>query len=223
MRKALVTLGASILIVLALSGCGGKSAVATAGSTSPPVPSTTSSPRAALPSAPAAPGSSPSAPALAAPGSSAVRDHVSTLPDGVFRSHIDYSLITKRGGDPGMVGTWTLTVKDGTFRLDCDPISTPDTDCGNNGVQKIDTVEMGTLRGTGSTVRFVEDNAAKSKLMGCVVHSIDIGGCGPDGGYQARWALNGQSLVFTDYVGLGDEDGDPALSTQTIQPWTRIS
>ena len=171
MRKALGTLGASILIVLALSGCGGKSAVATAGSTSPPVPSTTSSPPAALPSASAAPGSSPSAPAWPRPGRRRFAGPVSALPDGVFRSHIGYSLITKRGGDPSMAGTWTLTVKDGTFRLDCAPISSPDTDCGNNGVQKIDTVEMGTLRGTGSTVRFVEDTAAMSKLIGCVVHS----------------------------------------------------
>ena len=161
--------------------------------------------------------------AAVAAGSSGVPRQVSALPAGVFRSHIGYSLITKMGGDPALAGTWTLTVKDGTYRLDCAPISSPDTDCGDNGSKSLATVELGTVRGTGSTVWFVHDMAALHKLTGCVVGSLEAGGCGPDGGYRARWALNGQSLVFTDYVGLGDEAGEPALEQQTIQPWTRIS
>lgn len=216
MRANVGTMVAPMLVVLVLSGCQGKSAGAAPVTVSPTAPASAAAPTsaAALP---------PSATASVAAGSSGVPRQVSALPAGVFRSHIGYSLITKMGGDPALAGTWTLTVKDGTYRIDCAPISQPDTDCGHNGSKSLATVELGTVRGTGSTVWFVHDVAALHKLTGCVVGSLEAGDCGPDGGYRARWALNGQSLVFTDYVGLGDEAGEPALEQHTIQPWTRIS
>jgi hypothetical protein len=213
------------LIVPALAGCQGKTAAATAepsatlasvAATTPTISPTVSSPPAV---------SSPSATLASAQSGSGVPSARSPLPDGVYRSHIGDALVSSSGADPGAgdTGTWTLTVKDGTYRLACAPISNPGGDCGNDGADSLQTVELGTLRGQGSTVWFVHDQAALSRLTGCVIGTQADNGCGPDGGYHAKWTLHGHSLTFSDFVGLGDEAGESPVNEETVQPWTRIS
>jgi hypothetical protein len=155
--------------------------------------------------------------------STSVPSAVSTLPNGVYRSQLDVALLATLGADPSDAGTWTLTVKDGTYRLDCAPMADPGTDCGNDGAYSEIAVEFGTLRGAGSTVWFVHDQQALSKLNGCVPGFQGRGGCGPDGGYHAHWTVVPEGLAFSDFVGLGDEALEPPLNEKTAQPWKRIA
>src|ERR1700754_1308169 len=47
----------------------------------------------------------------------------SALPDGVYRSQLSIERAKQLGLDEtGMAGTWTLTVKAGTFKLECKAI-----------------------------------------------------------------------------------------------------
>ena len=244
MRKPLAALGASVLIVMALSGCGGHSAAATALSTSPPVASAPASAPSPGGSAVAAPGS----PALPDPGSAATERPMSTdvaltassaaaapesappgmvagLPDGVYRVHLTADELAAGGEDPGNAGTFTLTIKQGGYRLGC--AAEPGTSCGNGnsatGAHE-DEVEIGQVRGSGDTVWFVQDNARKHKDTGCVLESQDADGCGPDDAYRLSWSVNGNLLSLKDFYGLGDEAGGAeGYQNFTFKPWTRIS
>ena len=231
MRKALGTLGASVLIVVALSGCGGKSAGATAGSTSPPVASAAASPPTPSPatlggSAVAAPGSSSALPeqgsAADAP-ESAPPTTVAGLPDGVYRVHLTADELATGGEDPGNAGTFTLTIKQGGYRLDC--AAEPGTICGNSAPGgRSDENEIGEVHGSGATVWFVQENARKHKDTGCVLNSQDSNGCGPNDPYRMTWSINGNLLSLKDYYGLGDEAGGAeGYQNFTYKPWTKIA
>jgi hypothetical protein len=197
MRARLCVIAAVALVGPSMAGCQGQSSQAASSRTSAPV--------SISPAASSLPVSSASAAPASAPSASGVPPGRSPLPDGVYRSRVGYALVTRSGANPddGDAGTWTLTVKAGTYRLACATINDPASDCGNDGVDGLATVEVGTVRGPGSTIWFVDDQ--------------------DPGGYHMTWALRGRSLVFSHYVGFGHfADGDP-VNNETLQPWTRIS
>jgi hypothetical protein len=148
----------------------------------------------------------------------------SAMPDGVYRSQLTIERAKELGlDDPGMAGTWTLTVKAGTFKLECVATSTPGVECGTHNPALPAVVEVGTLHGTGNTAWFVHDQELLVKLSGCVRHSQKIDGCGPEDAYHLDWKLAGKGLQFNNFVGIGDQAVFPELSNWTVQPWTRIA
>lgn len=147
----------------------------------------------------------------------------SKLPGGVYRTQLTVDQLHRFGvDDMGNAGTWTLTVKDGTFQLDCRPIADPGVDCGNHNPSMPPTVEVGTLRGTASTVWFVHDMDRMVQLTGCIRHSQAASGCGPEDAYHYNWKVVPKGISFNHFVGLGDWAGLPELTNFTVQPWTRI-
>jgi hypothetical protein len=153
----------------------------------------------------------------------AVPTQISDFPDGVYRTQLTVKRLAELGwDDPGNAGIWTLTVKSGTYRLDCRVIVDPGTDCGNHDPDLSPTVELGTVLGSSPTVWFVHDMARLARVTGCVRHSEDHEGCGPEGGYHLDWRNVPDGIAFSHYVGLGDEAG-PVPGTWLAQAWTRIS
>jgi hypothetical protein len=148
----------------------------------------------------------------------------SNLPDGVYRTELPVERLRAFGIDePGMAGTWTLTVKAGTFKLECQPVTTPGLDCGGHDPSLPPLVEVGTLQGTGQTVWFVQDGALRAELTGCVRHSERKNGCGPEDPYHFDCTVDGKGMSCRNYGGLGDQNPFPELSNWTVQPWTRIA
>jgi hypothetical protein len=153
----------------------------------------------------------------------AVPTEISDLPDGTYRTQLSTTRLQRLGvDDPSNAGIWTLTVKSGTYRLECRVIADPGTDCGNHDPDLPPTVELGTVHGSAPTVWFVHDMARLARVTGCVRHTEDLEGCGPEGGYHVDWRRVPQGIAFSNYVGLGDEAG-PVLGNWIGQPWTRIS
>ena len=135
-------------------------------------------------------------------------DQVSDLPDGVYRSEITTDDLAAAGLDnsDGGAGTWTLTIRDGTYEVRCRPLDDPGLDCG----QSIDDdpLEAGYVRGTGNTVTFVHDPELISKLSGCKLPVSETlpDHCGPGGSGPKTWEIEGDKLMFS---------GD-------LEPWTKI-
>ncbi|WP_130337845.1 hypothetical protein [Micromonospora kangleipakensis] len=212
-RAAQLALLTAVLLAGCSSGTGSASETATA--------SATGAPTGAAPPSSAAPASPAAAPATTGAQVPAER---SALPDGVYRTQLTIDHAKQLGlDDPGNAGTWTLTVKAGTFKLECVPTSTPGVECGNKDPRLPAVVEVGTLRGTGNTVWFVHDQELLVKLSGCVPDSQKSEGCGTQDPYHFDWKRAGNGLQFNNYVGFGGAAGFPELSTWTVQPWTRIA
>lgn len=147
----------------------------------------------------------------------------SDFPDGVYRTELTAQRMRALYlDDPGHAGTWTLTVKAGTFRLECRSVAKPG-DCGGRDPAMPPLVEAGTLHGTGKTVWFVQDAELRARLTGCVRHSQGVDGCGPEDPYHFDCTADDTSMVCRNYGGLGDQTVFPELSNWTAQPWTRIS
>jgi TRAP-type C4-dicarboxylate transport system substrate-binding protein len=145
---------------------------------------------------------SPASPAAGAPG------QVSDLPDGEYRVEITTDDLAAAGLDnhDGKSGTWTLTVRDGTYEMRCRPIDDPGIDCGHS--VEDGPLDAGYLRGTGQTVTLVHDPELISKLTGCKLPVSETlpDHCGPGGGGPLTWEIEGDSLTFS---------GD-------LEPWTKI-
>lgn len=142
-----------------------------------------------------------------------------SLPNGVYRQRVTLADAEAAGVplEGGPQGTWTLTVKDGTFSLSCRFISDPTHDCGNSHFDGA-TVEVGRLLGDDHTVYFVGDAGMLQKAIGCALPvSTQDGHCYVIPPYWFTWALQGGQLTFTN------PGGDPADSQMyPLRPWTRI-
>lgn len=142
----------------------------------------------------------------------------STLPDGIYRSHITHDELVKAGAeDQGETGTWTLTVRHSAYTMQCRAVSDPAVECGSSGKAGTAYIDAGWLRGGSTgTVWFVHDAARMLALLGCEP-------CGPMGGYRVSWKSGGTGVSFANWVGLGDEAGGMSpVNSLTLQPWTRI-
>jgi hypothetical protein len=149
---------------------------------------------------------SPASPAAGAPG------QVSDLSDGEYRVEITTGDLAAAGLDngDGSSGTWTFTVRDGTYEMRCRPLDDPGIDCGHS--VEDGPLEAGHLRGTGQTVTLVHDPELMSKLTGCKLPVSETlpDHCGPGGGVTLTWETEGDSLTFG-----GNEWWD-------LEPWTKI-
>ncbi len=153
---------------------------------------------------------------VAAPSPSpSIPTAVSTLPVGTYRDQITIADVEKAGisNDFGLTGTWTLTVKDGTYAVSCRAISDPGVDCGNITANTAVVVEAGLLRGTGQTVYFVPDGPTEAKLQGC-----PLSACNVTPPYWLDWALKGSTLTFTNRGGIA-----PEIDNLSIRPWTKVN
>lgn len=137
-----------------------------------------------------------------------VPEEVSSLPDGLYRVEITLADVEAAGASngPGYTGTWTLEVSDGTYAMTCTPLEDPGRDCGNTVTN--DVLEAGYLRGTGDTVYFVYDAELHSQLSGCELP------CTPIPTYRVTWALDGDSLQFSEMRGFALE--------KVLKPWQKI-
>jgi TRAP-type C4-dicarboxylate transport system substrate-binding protein len=149
----------------------------------------------------------------------AIPEEVSELPDGHYRVEITTADVAGAAvsNEPGWSGTWTLTVRRGTFELRCRPIEDPGVDCGNVEPQD-EPFEAGELLGTGNTVYFVNTGELISRLTGCKLppSSTEPEHCGPLTTSRMTWVLDGDSLQF------GDQQGSENL-IYVIEPWQKIS
>ena len=136
------------------------------------------------------------------------------IPDGIYRTPIPAVVVTAAGdsNSSGWSGTWTLTIKDGTYALTCRPLDRPGRDCGNSVFDG--ALEAGRLRGAGDRVWFELDAQLLAALTGCQLppSRTDPGHCAPRDTYSARWTLVGDKLTFSDSDVLH----------LVLEPWRRI-
>jgi TRAP-type C4-dicarboxylate transport system substrate-binding protein len=154
----------------------------------------------------------------AAPSPSIPED-VSALPNGRYRHRVTMAEVHAAGiptNAGSWTGTWTLTVKDGTFTLGCRFIDLPNEDCGSSGFDG-STTEAGHLRGIGNTVYFVNDLDMLQKASGCVLPvSTELGHCFLVPPYWLDWTVAGGQLTFSHH------GGDPGGQEYELAPWTKI-
>jgi len=152
--------------------------------------------------------------------SPSIPEDVSSLPNGTYRHRVTMANVKAAGipTDAGSwTGTWTLTVKDGTFTLSCRFIDLPNQDCGSSGYDG-STTEAGHLRGTGNTVYFVNDLGMLQKASGCVLPvSTDLGHCFLVPPYWLDWSVEGGQLTFSHH------GGEPGGQEYELAPWTKIN
>jgi TRAP-type C4-dicarboxylate transport system substrate-binding protein len=138
----------------------------------------------------------------------------SMLPAGTYRVQVTLADVTKAGvsNGSGITGTWTLTVKDGTYVVSCQAVAEPGVDCGNIEANTAVPVQAGLLRGTGQTVYFVPDAQQAAKAQGCLPSACQV-----DAPYWVDWALNGTTLTFTNRGGIARD-----VDSLSIRPWLKI-
>ena len=152
------------------------------------------------------------------PPLSKIPTQVSTLPEGVYRVQITPEDIAAAGlDDPGWAGTWTLTIRNGSYQLGCRPLAAPGSDCANQ--VSGGPFEAGDLRGTGNTVYFVYNPELLSRLTGCKlpVGDTDAGYCWDGFSYRMTWTWDGKTLRFSDY--RSNQEDQQYL----IKPWRKIA
>ncbi|MFN0281918.1 MAG: TRAP transporter substrate-binding protein [Kineosporiaceae bacterium] len=144
----------------------------------------------------------------------------SALPDGVYRAQITTAdAVASLSNQPGLSGTWTLTVQDGGYQLTCRPTVASGGDCG--GEVTDGPVEAGDLRGTGNTVYFVYDPKRLSRLTGCRLppSPVEPGHCWHGPVYRMSWTLSDGRLTFSDFVAAAVFTDDQFL----VKPWRKIA
>ncbi|TCC43303.1 TRAP transporter substrate-binding protein [Kribbella sindirgiensis] len=124
-----------------------------------------------------------------------IPQQVSALPSGVYRVEITLEDVHAAGLDnsDGNSGTWTLTVRNGTFEVRCRPIGDPSDDCGGTITDGV--LGAGDLRGTGHQVWLVPK--------------------GKDHPVQFTWAVDGNTLVLS-------ESSAPKGAEMILEPWQKI-
>jgi TRAP-type C4-dicarboxylate transport system substrate-binding protein len=142
----------------------------------------------------------------------------SALPAGIYRVEIGLADVERAGvtNADGLTGTWTLRVRDGKYELGCRPLDNPGVDCGHAVYDG--ALEAGDLRGTGHTAYFVYRPDRLSQLTGCqlpVSQSLS-GHCFAGQNYRIDWAVEGDRLIFTNYVSSWTN------LQFMIEPWQKI-
>jgi hypothetical protein len=139
------------------------------------------------------------------------------IPNGVYRVELSAAEIAAAGVDNGQgwSGTWTITVKDGTYVVTCRPVDRPGRDCGNTTYDG--PLDAGQLRGSGQTVTFVWDGQMMTELTGCDLSAKppQEGACYPQPPITMAWELDGEELRFRQL------SGDEPYSS-TLKPYRKI-
>jgi major membrane immunogen (membrane-anchored lipoprotein) len=122
-----------------------------------------------------------------------------TIPDGVYRNTITVNDVSKANisTDLDWSGTWTLTVRNGTFQLHCAPAKPDGKDCGSNTTAAV--VEAGRMVVLGDRVTFEGDAASVSAASGCHItnDTTDQRACVVLKPYTMRWSFDGRLLRFS--------------------------
>lgn len=151
---------------------------------------------------------------------------IPSVPDGIYRTEITASDLAAAGfAETGQPGISTLTIKDGTYILGC--VAGPGTDCGGTppGNQR-KYIEVGSIRGDGNTIWFIQNMTLKAKLTGCnpELSPDDPAACGPDGSYRLTWTLTSKGLSMRNFHGIDDLAGQAAgYFNYTCKPWQKIA
>jgi TRAP-type C4-dicarboxylate transport system substrate-binding protein len=139
------------------------------------------------------------------------------IPDGIYRVELSAAEVAAAGLDNGQghSGTWTITIKDGTYVVTCRPVDRPGRDCGNTSYDG--PLDAGQLRGSGQTVTFVWDGEMMVALTGCDLSVVAPahGACYPQPPITLKWSLDGDELRFRQIGG-----GEPYAST--LKPYRKI-
>ena len=146
------------------------------------------------------------------------------LPNGTYRAEISQQDVVEAGfgEDDASAGLWTLTVADGSYQIDCTPVSPPgNIDCWYGQVLPADVDwnprEVGTVTGDASTAFFAHDPELEAELTDCDPSSSDTpSSCGEPWRTKVTWTLEGDVLTFTDQVAT--EPNYPFV----VEPWTKI-
>jgi hypothetical protein len=157
-----------------------------------------------------------------------IPDTPADLPDGRYRVQITQADLDASGMDAGkaegQAGTYTLTVSDGSYQVDCTPISPPGgLDCWY--AQPLaagfdyNPREVGTITGHGDTIYLVHDPEREQQLTDCRVDPTRTGPdyCAGEMRTRVTWALEGDRLTF------GDQMSTEPWWAMSIKPWTRIA
>ena len=156
-------------------------------------------------------------PSSAAVDTPSIPEEAAAIPDGVYRVEVSLDDVQAAGlsNGPGWTGTWTLEIADGTYAISCRPLDRPTIDCGHSDNYE-GALEAGDLRGTGSTVNFVYRPELLAELTGCQLPvSNQDGHCWPGGSYSMTWAVDDDSLTFSD-------PSNGYATAWVIEPWRRI-
>lgn len=140
------------------------------------------------------------------------------LNDGGYRVEITEDEVEEAGlsNGPGWSGTWTLTLRDGTYQLTCKPLEPGGRDCGNSVSDEV--LEAGNVEVDGDRVHFTYDPELMSQLTGCVLPvSSDPGRCYSIPPYAFTWTSDGDRLTLAD---AGSPEVPHAL---VLEPWQRIA
>ncbi len=124
-----------------------------------------------------------------------IPQEVSALPNGVYRVELTTEDVLAAGLDnhDGNSGTWTLTVRNGTFESRCRPIGDPSDDCGGTITDGV--LAAGDLRGTDHHVWLVPK--------------------GKDRPFHLTWAVDGNRLTFS-------QPSSAYGSEMDIEPYQKI-
>lgn len=148
----------------------------------------------------------------------AIPSTVSSLPDGIYRASISADEVAAAGHSnaSGLSGTWTLTVRHGTYEVRCRPLTVSSKDCGEAVYDG--PLDVGDLRGDRHTAYFVYLPQRLAKLTGCKLptSTFEHGHCASAAPYRATWVTDGANLTFSDFRGVGDTD------ELSIKPWRKI-
>lgn len=149
------------------------------------------------------------------------------IPDGVYRSRLTTGMLAATGIGPrvdGWSGSWTLTIRDGTYAIDCTPLSgVMSNDC--NFASRLpdgfdfNPREVGRVTGRGDTAWFVHDPEREEALTDCTwpERPSDREPCYPSVVSEVTWQYDDGTLVLSDLR----TNLEPSIDL-IAGPWTRI-
>jgi TRAP-type C4-dicarboxylate transport system substrate-binding protein len=127
-------------------------------------------------------------------------DTTAAIPDGVYRQEITMDTLRQAGiaRYDSAIGTWTLTIHEGTYTLECKAIIRPAEDCGGSGVADA-VVEAGYVRGDADRVWLVIDAELLHKANGCALppSHTQPGHCQVFPPIENAWTFDGTHLVMS--------------------------
>jgi major membrane immunogen (membrane-anchored lipoprotein) len=143
----------------------------------------------------------------------------SAIPDGVYRTRITKDAFVV-DTDPATAGTWTLILKDGTYKVTCEWVDEDGDDCGHSDIPSA-TVEVGSTAGDATTLWLQYDQALTEKDPNVAPEEPTNEQQPP---YRVNFTVRGDQVVF-DHLWVAPTAGwqPDGPNSWDFQPWTKIS